>query len=242
MTGTSTVLMFPNTTGVVEPAFIAMPHAIPGLRLLLGAMVASGGSLRWFRDQLGAGEVMQAAQTGADAFDLIFLPYMMGERAPIWHTQARGVFIGLTLATTRAAMVRAVLEGTAFAMLHNIEVARAAGVPVNEIRSVGGGARSPLWNQIKADVTGLPVLLPQAGVGAPFGDAMLAGLGAGMFTDLHRAVAERVRIAAIFEPNPETHVRYQAIYPHFRSIYAHLRQDFDDMAATFARFSLPGER
>jgi xylulokinase len=173
---------------------------------------------------------------------LIFLPYMMGERAPIWHTQARGVFIGLTLATTRAAMVRAVLEGTAFAMLHNIEVARAAGVPVNEIRSVGGGARSPLWNQIKADVTGLPVLLPQAGVGAPFGDAMLAGLGAGMFTDLHRAVAERVRIAAIFEPNPETHVRYQAIYPHFRSIYAHLRQDFDDMAATFARFSLPGER
>ncbi len=124
MTGTSTVLLMPNDGRVTEPAFTAMPHAVPGVDLLFGAMVASGASLRWFRDQFGQLEVQAGAQMHLDPFDLltqqaaqssggvIFLPYMMGERAPIWHTHARGVFFGLSLATPKAALIRAILEGS----------------------------------------------------------------------------------------------------------------------------------
>ena len=169
MTGTSTVVIMPNDRGLTEPALIAMPHALPGIHLLLGAMVSSGGCLRWFRDQLGQPEVQAASRAGADAFDLltrqaaqvgpgsggvIFLPYMMGERSPLWHTNARGVFFGLSLATRKAALVRAILEGAAFALRHNMEVAVRAGAEVREMRSVGGCSRSDLWNQIKADVLG----------------------------------------------------------------------------------------
>src|SRR3712207_5807616 len=95
---------------------------------------------------------------------------MAGERAPIWHTNARGAFFGMSLETSRGALIRAILEGTAFALRHNVQVAEGAGAEVREVRSVGGGARSALWNQIKADVLGVPVLLPEAAVGAPFGE------------------------------------------------------------------------
>jgi xylulokinase len=243
MTGTSTVLLMPNGGGVTEPAFIAMPHAIPGVDLLLGAMVASGASLRWFRDQFGQLEVQAGSQMHIDPFDLltqqaaqtsgdvIFLPYMMGERAPIWHTQARGVFFGLSLATPKAALIRAILEGTAFALRHNVDVARAAGVQIHEIRSVGGGTRSALWNQIKADVLGLPVLLPETSVGAPFGDAVLVGMGLGLYLDVSTTLHEIVRIRTRYEPDATAHQHYSALYGVFRSIYEHLRPDFDQLAA-----------
>ncbi|MBL8163404.1 MAG: carbohydrate kinase, partial [Anaerolineae bacterium] len=154
MTGTSTVLLIPNPATITEAAFIAVPHALPGLHLLIGAMVSSGASLRWYREQFGRWEADEAERSGQDVHDLLlseaatappgsenllFLPYMMGERAPIWHTQARGVLFGLSLSTSRGAVIRAILEGTAFALRHNIDVARQAGVEVREIRSVGGG-------------------------------------------------------------------------------------------------------
>ena len=246
MTGTSTVLLMPNDGSVTESAFIAMPHAIPGIHLLLGAMVASGASYRWYRDQFGQPEVESAAEQNLDPFDLltqhaaeveagsdgvIFLPYMMGERAPIWHTNARGVFFGLSLSTSRTALNRAILEGTAFALRHNVEVAREAGVRLTEIRSVGGGTRNALWNQIKADVMGLPVLLPEASVGAPFGDAILVGMGLGLYENVSQTLRQLVKLQARYEPNWDNHRKYGDIYPIFRSIYEHLRQDFDRAAA-----------
>ncbi len=246
MTGTSTVLIMPNDSGRVEAAFIAMPHAISGVDLLLGAMVASGASLRWFRDQLGGVEVDRAAYLHADPFDLltdaaagislgsgglIFLPYMAGERSPLWQTNARGVFFGLSLATPRAAMVRAILEGTALALCHNVDVARQAGIQISEVRSVGGGARSFLWNQIKSDVLGIPVCLPEASVGAPFGDAVLAGMGLGLYPNIGRALGKMVKVKMRFEPNLENHAKYQAIYKVYRRLYPDLRTDFDDLAA-----------
>jgi xylulokinase len=209
-------------------------------------MVASGASLRWFRDQLGEAEVQNAARLHVDAFDLlteqaaaislgsrgvVFLPYMAGERSPLWHTNARGVFFGLSLSTPKAALIRAILEGTALALYHNVEVAERAGIRLSEIRSVGGGARSALWNQIKADVLGIPVCLPEAPVGAPFGDAILAGMGLGLYPDVRRALRDIVRVKTRFEPNLENHSRYQVIYRIFRKLYEHLRNDFDDMAA-----------
>lgn len=246
MTGTSTVLIMPNDAGLTEPAFIAMPHAIPGLHLLLGAMVASGASLRWFRDQLGEIEVQAGTRLKADPFDLlteqaaqvspgsrgvVFLPYMVGERSPLWHTNAKGVFFGLSLATPKAALIRAILEGTAFALHHNVEVARRAGIQLSQLRSVGGGTRSALWNQIKADVLGMPVCLPEASVGAAFGDAVLAGVGLGLYPDIRGALRDLVRLKTQFEPNLENHRKYQDIYRIFRRLYEHLRSDFDEMAA-----------
>jgi xylulokinase len=246
MTGTSTVVIIPNDRGFTAPALIAMPHALPGIHLLLGAMVSSGGCLRWFRDQLGQLEVQAATEQRADAFDLltqqaaqippgsegvIFLPYMMGERSPLWHTNARGVFFGLSLATRKAALTRSILEGAAFALRHNVEVAVRAGAEVREMRSVGGCSRSDLWNQIKADVLGLPLLLPRTSVGSPFGAAILAGMGAGAFPDVRKSLLEMIRLDRRFEPNQANHERYSRIYQVFRDIYRHLKDDFDRAAA-----------
>jgi xylulokinase len=246
MTGTSTVVIMPNDRGLTEPALIAMPHALPGIHLLLGAMVASGGCLRWFRDQFGQPEMQAAAESKTDAFDLltreaakiepgsgglIFLPYMMGERSPLWHTNARGVFFGLTLATPKAALVRAILEGTAFALRHNMEVAMRVGAEVREVRSVGGCSRSDLWNQIKADVLGRPLLLPQVSVGSPFGCAVLAGMGVGVFPDVRKSLLEMVQLTRRFEPNPANHERYSRSYQVYRDIYEHLKVDFDHLAS-----------
>jgi xylulokinase len=248
MTGTSTVLIMPTDGSTTEKAFIAMPHALPDAHLLLGAMVASGASLHWYLDQFGQLEQQAGAQFSLDPFDLlegqaaqvavgssgvIFLPYMMGERAPIWHTQARGVFFGLSLATPRAALIRAILEGTAFALRHNVEVARAAGVRIDELRSVGGGTRSALWNQIKADVLGMPVLLPKTSVGAAFGDAVLVGMGSELYKNVRQILPELITIQTRFEPNPFNQQRYDAIYPLYRSLYEHLRGDFDHAAQIF---------
>jgi xylulokinase len=146
------------------------------------------------------------------------------------------VFFGLTLATPRAAMIRAVLEGTAFALRHNVEVARAAGVRLHELRSVGGGTRSPLWNQIKADVLGVPVLLPQTSVGAPFGGAVLVGMGSGLYPDVRAALRSLVVTQTRYESNPTNQRRYDAIYPLYRSLYEHLRGDFDRAAAIYGAF------
>lgn len=245
MTGTSTVVIMPNDTGLTEPSFIAMPHALPGLHLLLAAMVSSGGCLRWFRDQFGQQEVKAASEGKVDAYDLltnqasevslgsdgiIFLPYMMGERSPIWHTNARGVFVGLSLATRKAALIRSILEGTAFALRHNIEVAKQAGAEVREVRSVGGCSTNNLWNQIKADVLGLPIVVPRMSVGSPFGAAIIAGIGVGMFPDIRQSLTEMVHLDRRFEPVQANHERYMRNYQVFRDIYEHLKGDFDHLA------------
>lgn len=249
MTGTSTVLMIPNTAGLTEPSLIAIPHVVPHTHLLVGAIVASGASLNWYCEQFGLIEQQASALLDADVFDLltqqaakippgsdgvVFLPYMMGERSPLWHTHARGVLFGLSLGTSRGAIIRAILEGTVFALLHNIQTAQEAGVTVRELRSVGGGTRSALWNQIKADILGVPIELPEAPIGAPFGDAMLVGMGLGLFPDILDTLKRIVQIKTVYHPDPEHHALYQPIYRLFRNLYAHLREDFDDAASIYA--------
>jgi xylulokinase len=245
MTGTSTVLLMPNLDGTTEPAFVAMPHSIKGLSLLLGTIAATGASLRWYKSEFGAYEARRARDTGTDPYDyltneaahspvgsggVIFLPYLMGERAPIWHTQARGVFFGLSLSTKRGDIIRSILEGTAFALLHNFEIAKKRGIQASELRSVGGGSRSELWCRIKADVLGLPVLLPKTSVGAVFGDAVLAGLGIGVYTDMAGFVKEAVIIEKEYLPNHDNTERYRKQYRLYRRIYEKLKGVFDDAA------------
>lgn len=245
MTGQSTVLLICSDAPYRGKALIPLGHPILGLHLVVGAMSATGGALRWFRDQLGEREVAEAQRQGVDPFELlsaraaqsppganrlIFLPYMYGERSPIWDSAARGVFFGLSLATTKGDLVRAVMEGAAYGLRHNVETAAEAGFALATLACVGGGARSPLWNQIKADVLKRPVTLPAAASGAAMGDAILVAASVGLYPSLVEAVAAMVKTGPTFTPQPENAARYDALYRIYRQLYPTLRPLFHELA------------
>ncbi|MFO7633784.1 MAG: FGGY-family carbohydrate kinase [Caldilinea sp.] len=245
MTGQSTVLLVCSDTPYRGKVLFPLGHPIAGLHLVVGAMVATGGALRWFRDQLGESEIAEARQLGVDPFELlsqkatqsapganrlIFLPYMYGERSPIWDSDARGVFFGLSLATTKGDLVRAIMEGAAFGLRHNIEAAAEAGFHVTTLACVGGGARSAIWNQIKADVLNRPVALPGAAIGAAMGDAIVAAAGVGLYPSIEAAVQHMVTSGPAYTPQPETTTLYDGFYRVYRQLYPALRQSFRDLA------------
>jgi xylulokinase len=173
----------------------------------------------------------EAARSPAGANRLLFLPYMFGERSPIWDTSARGVFFGLSLASTKADMVRAIMEGAAFGLRHNLEAAAAAGFRARTLASVGGGARSPVWNQIKADVLHMPIRLPVAATGAPLGDALAAGVGTGVYASFADAVARITRVEREFRPDEALRERYDRLYRVYLGLYPALRASFQELAA-----------
>ena len=247
MTGQSTVLMICSDRPYAGKDLIPLGHAVAGRHLVLGALVASGGALRWFRDQLGEPERLAATQLGIDPFELLsqaaaqsppganrllFLPYMYGERSPIWDSDARGVFFGLSLATQKADLIRSIMEGAAFGLRHNVEVAAAAGFVATSLACVGGGARSGVWNQIKADVLKRPLHLPRAATGAPLGDAMVAAVGAGLYASVDAAVAQMVNRGMLYQPRPEFSARYDALYAVYVALYPALKAQFKQLAAT----------
>jgi xylulokinase len=246
MTGQSTVVSICADAPYLGRELISLVHAIPGRYLAVGALVATGGALRWFRDQLGEPERLAAQAQGIDPFELLsaeaagspaganrllFLPYMFGERSPIWDTDARGVFFGLSLASTKADMVRAILEGTAFGLRHNLEAAAAAGFRARTLACVGGGARSAVWNQIKADVLRMPIRLPVAATGAPLGDALAAGVGTGVYASFADAVARISRIQREFRPDAALTERYDCLYRVYTGLYPALQASFRELAA-----------
>lgn len=245
MTGQSTVLLICNDAPYLGDELIPLGHAVPGRTLVVGALVASGGSLRWFRDQLGEPERAEAARRWVDPFDLlgelaaqsppganrlVFLPYMFGERSPIWDSHARGVFFGLSLATRKHDLIRAILEGAAFGLRHNVETAARAGFSLTKLACVGGGASSALWNQIKADVLGRPIHLPQSAAGAPLGAAIVAAAGAGLYASVSEAVRQMVRGGPEFQPNLSRAVCYDALYGVYLGLYPALKASFRELA------------
>lgn len=245
MSGQSSVLLVASDCPYHGRKLIPLGHAAPGRWLVVGAMVASGGALRWVRDQLGGEERRAAAATGRDPFDLltelaaasppganrlIFLPYLYGERSPIWDSRARGVFFGLSQATTKADMVRAVLEGTAYGLRHNVESAAAGGFPLARLACVGGGTRSALWNQIKADVLQQTLTVPAAATGAPFGDAVLAAVGVELHKDFATAVAAMCAAGEVYTPNAELAPLYDAGYALYCRLYPALRESYQQLA------------
>jgi xylulokinase len=155
---------------------------------------------------------------------------MYGERSPIWDSAARGVFFGLSLATTKGDLVRAIMEGAAYGLRHNVETAAADGFPLATLACVGGGARSALWNQIKADVLQRPVSLPGAASGAAMGDAIVAAAGVGLYPSIAEAVAAMVKPGPSYTPRPELAALYDGGYHVYRQLYPALRQAFHDLA------------
>jgi xylulokinase len=220
-------------------------HADEMQWLLENPGFVSGGNLRWFRDQFGAAEMRAAEERGVSAYQLfdesahnipagseglIFLPCLMGAMAPTWNDMARGTFMGFTLAHTRAHFARAVMEGSAYAVRDITDRFAAMGVPSRELRVMGGGARSALWNQIKADVTGLPVAVPQTSETTALGAAFLALVGVGAYKTLQEASDHIVRIVQRFEPNADAQKKYSALYELYRETYFTLLPVFERAA------------
>jgi xylulokinase len=205
-------------------------HAVPGRWHLMGVTQAAGLSLRWFRDRFGAA----GNEDGRDAYErltaeaaalppgsdgLLWAPYLMGERTPHLDPNARAALIGLTASHTRGHVVRAILEGVAFSLRDSFTLFAEMGVPVRNIRLGGGGARSPLWRQIQADVYGREVEVLEAEEGAAYGAAILAGVGAGVWSSVDTACSEVVKVAQRVAPQPAVVERMNASYAAYRRIY-----------------------
>ena len=228
--GTSGVLFAHRDEFARDPSgrVHAFCHAVPGAFHLMAVTLSAGGSLSWWRERLGGGAdfetlVGEAAAVEPGAEGLVFLPYLTGERSPHLDPHARGGFVGLTVRHGRAHMTRAVMEGVAFSMRDGLEVMRGLGTPDDDLRAVGGGARSPLWLGLQADVYGRPVRRTLIDEGPAYGAALLAGVAAGVFADVEDAGA-RVRLRdEVTEPDPERARRYDELYAVYASLYPALR-------------------
>jgi len=229
MLGTSMCNGVISHTLRLSPRMINYPYVVNGRHYTYSftGIATAGYSVRWFRDQLGAQEVAKSKETGVDAYKLLdqsadsippgsdgllFLPHLMiGERAPYWDEHLRGGLLGLGVTHTRIHIFRAVLEGVAYAMRYSLEAAWDAGVTINRATLVDGGARSPLWRQIIADVTGVAMSYIPDAQGAPLGDAILAGLGTGTIKD-HTVIDQWIKQKIPTQPNPENYKVYEKMY------------------------------
>lgn len=221
-----------------DPSLILGFHVVPGQWLLQGGTTGGGGVMRWFEKEFADYERIKSKETGVSSLNqlneiaqripagsegVVFLPYMSGERSPIWNPYAKGVFYGLDFAKSKGHMVRACMEGVAFSLRHNLEVAEAAGAEVKVLRAMGGSANSLLWTQIKADVTGKKVVVPASDTATTLGAAILAGVGVGVYKDYEEAVSLTVRETRSHEPNPLNKETYDKTYRTYRELYESLK-------------------
>jgi xylulokinase len=211
-----------------DPRLILSYHVAPGRWLLQGGTVGGGGALRWLREILGDKVSFEdlsaeAAKIPPGSDGLVFLPYLAGERPPIWNEHANGVFFGLDYGKTQAHVARAVMEGVAFSLRHNLETAEQAGAAAHTLKAMGGAANSHVWTQIKADVTGKPIQVPAADTATTLGAAMLAGVAAGVYASFDDAVRQTVSIKRTHEPNPENSRVYDKGYKFYRELYEKLK-------------------
>lgn len=226
---------------IIHPKLILGCHVVPDRWLLQGGSVGGGGTLKWFNQQLGAFEQSLAEERGISPYEimseeaagvdpgsggLIFLPYMAGERSPIWDSYARGVFFGLSYDKTRGHMIRSIMEGVGFSLLHNLETAKEVGAYADILNSVGGAANSHVWTQIKADITGKTINVPYSDHATSLGAAILAGVGTGVYRDFEHGVDETVRIQRTHYPDERNHRIYKGYYELYLELYERLRDSF----------------
>lgn len=234
--GTSGTVFIASPTFRVDShnALHAFAHADGGYHLM-GCMLCAASCNQWLcekilktRDYAGEQQTIAAGRLGRNA--VYFLPYLMGERSPINDTDARGAFIGMTMDTSRADLVQAVLEGVAFAIRDSFEVAKSLGLSVERSMLCGGGAKSPLWRRILANVLNLPIDIPQAEEGPGYGAAMLAMVCCGLYPSVAACARALVKLEQTILPEPEIAARYEGRYRQFRFIYPALKQTFKALA------------
>ena len=227
--GTSgTVFISSKKFGVdVSNALHAFAHADGGYHLM-GCMLSAASCNKWLMDDIlrtkdYAGEQAPITDDKLGTNHVYFLPYLMGERSPINDTNARGAFIGMSMDTSRADMTQAVLEGVAFAIRDSVEVAKSLGIPLESSMLCGGGAKSPLWRRILANVLNMPLTIPASEQGPGMGGAMLAMVACGAYDSVEQVCQKLVTVSETVTPDPEIAERYEARYRQFRLIYPALK-------------------
>ncbi len=210
---------------------ILSPHVVPGKWLLQGGTVGGGGTLKWFRQEFGQDMsfddlTAEAEKIAAGSDGVIFLPYMAGERSPIWDPDAKGVFYGLSFDKTRGHMIRAILEGVAFSLQHNLMTAEETGARIGVLNAMGGSANSVLWTQIKADVTGCTMQVPASDTATTLGAAILAGMGCGAYSSYKQAVEDTIVITRTQEPDMKNHEKYKKAMELYLKLYEDLKDTF----------------
>ena len=233
--GTSGTIFISTGKFGVDPnnALHAFAHADGGYHLM-GCMLSAASCNKWLCD-----EILKTKDYPAEQKDItddklgtnhvFFLPYLMGERSPINDTNARGTFTGMTMDTTRADLVQAVLEGVAFAIRDSFEVAKSLGVQIPRSYVCGGGSKSPLWRKIFANVLGIPLDMVKTEQGPGYGGVVLAMVGCGQFSSVQAACDALIEVASTTEPNPVLTGRYEARYGQFRKIYPTMKALFPEM-------------
>ena len=229
--GTSGTIFISSRSFCVDSnnALHAFAHA-DGKYHLMGCMLSAASCNKWWMDDIiGTGDYAaeQAAITKLGENHVFFLPYLMGERSPHNNPNARGTFIGMTMDTTRADMTQAVLEGVAFALRDSFEVARSLGIHIERTKICGGGAKSPLWKKIMANVLGIKVDMIESEEGPGYGGAILAAVGCGEFASVEEAADKLVKVVGTVEPDPELTAKYEERYQQFRQIYPACKELFD---------------
>ena len=223
--GTSGVLFAHSDTLARDPSgrLHAFCHAVPDRYHLMGVTLAAGGALRWWRDLVGKGGYDElsalAEQSPPGAEGLLFLPYLTGERTPHLDPRARGAFFGLTSRHDLSHLTRAVMEGVAFSLRDSLEIMAGLGANPNQIRATGGGARSPFWRQLLADILGRPIVRTVADEGPAYGAALLAGVAAGVFENVEEACAEISLRPDACEPETSRAHQYDDYYASYRALY-----------------------
>jgi len=217
-------------------------HVIPDTWEYEAIITTTGASLRWFRDALGYEEKVEAQKTGQDPYDLLtekaskvnpgsdglfFYPYLTGAFSPKFNEKARGVYFGISLSHIKGHFVRAILEGVAFQYLETFELLKDLGVDVKEVNMVGGETKSELWNQMKSDIFGRIIRIPNVDDAAALGAALLAGTGTGQYASLRKAAEDAVKIKKAYTPNPKNRELYSRIYPDYRRVYSYIEKGYE---------------
>jgi xylulokinase len=209
-------------------------HDIPGLTLINGCMAASGSFVKWFASELADGVSLEdldreAARIPPGSGGIVALPYLLGEKTPIFDPLARGVFAGLMLHHTRAHLFRAVLESVCYGFRHHLELLAESGRPVSRVLAADGGSRSALWMQIAADVTGQAVQVIAGEAASALGAAFVGGMGVGAFDDWH-AIERFVERGPRFEPDPAAVAAYDTGYTTYRDLYRQMQPLFPTLS------------
>ena len=230
--GTSGTIFISSGKFGVDPnnALHAFAHADGGYHLM-GCMLSAASCNKWWQDNIigvadYAGEQAKINPDQLGKNQVYFLPYLMGERSPINDTSARGCFIGMTMDTTRADMLQAVLEGVAFAIRDSFEVAKSLGVSIPRSNICGGGSKSALWKTITANILGIPLDTVATEQGPGYGGAILAMVAAGQFPSVQAACGELVELADTVEPDARLTALYEERYQQFRQIYPAMKNLF----------------
>lgn len=259
---TGTIAATIGTSGVVfgccdtpfvdakKRAMYSLCHSVPGKYCFLGCTLGAGGSFKWMRDTLFADKKAALAAEGKDVYDymtslaaaapvgsegLTFLPYMSGESTPHVDPDARGVFFGLSYRHDLGAMCRSVMEGVTYSLRDTIEILRDFGLTINEVRAMGGGAKSALWRQIQADVYNATVVTMNMEEGPAAGAAIMAAVGSGHFGSIEEGCDAILRVASVTEPIAKNVEIYNDYYETYRSLYGTLKDTFALQAKRVAK-------